>query len=154
MRPQGDSPERHGEDKSDEEPEEAPNGSAFVDWENGPTPVQNYHFPQKQWMLKQALFHITHLYGTRGEDSKEAESSLATMDNDREDKRCAGAGSCKPGGGPEEVNGSHVLAERRRREKLNDRFMTLRAVVPFVTKVCLPLHVHLNTLHYVLGYLC
>jgi hypothetical protein len=28
-----------------------------------------------------------------------------------------------------------VLAERRRREKLNDRFITLRALVPFVTKV-------------------
>ena len=118
-----------------------------MDWENGSTPVQNCNCPENQQrMLKQALFHITHLYGTRGEDSKEAESSLATMDNDREDKRFAGAGSRKPGGGPDEVNGSHVLAERRRREKLNDRFMTLRAVVPFVTKVRLPLNVHFNSL--------
>nr|QFU95692.1 bHLH transcription factor [Brassica napus] len=33
----------------------------------------------------------------------------------------------------EELN--HVVAERRRREKLNERFITLRSLVPFVTKM-------------------
>ncbi|CAH8320563.1 unnamed protein product [Eruca vesicaria subsp. sativa] len=33
----------------------------------------------------------------------------------------------------EELN--HVAAERRRREKLNERFITLRSLVPFVTKM-------------------
>lgn len=33
----------------------------------------------------------------------------------------------------EELN--HVVAERRRREKLNERFITLRSMVPFVTKM-------------------
>ncbi|KFK32044.1 hypothetical protein AALP_AA6G192900 [Arabis alpina] len=33
----------------------------------------------------------------------------------------------------EEIN--HVVAERRRREKLNERFITLRSIVPFVTKM-------------------
>lgn len=34
-----------------------------------------------------------------------------------------------------EPSGSHVLKERRRREKLNERFVMLRSLVPFVTKV-------------------
>ncbi|KAF2571265.1 hypothetical protein F2Q70_00003223 [Brassica cretica] len=33
----------------------------------------------------------------------------------------------------EELN--HVVAKRRRREKLNERFITLRSLVPFVTKM-------------------
>ncbi|XP_020586827.1 truncated basic helix-loop-helix protein A isoform X2 [Phalaenopsis equestris] len=35
----------------------------------------------------------------------------------------------------DETNGNHVVAERRRREKLNKRFMVLRALVPCVTKL-------------------
>ena len=94
-------------------------------------------------MLKEALFHVTHFYSTGTVDRKEVEgSSCAVIDNNASDeKRGLGAASQQQHQqqvgvqGGEETNGSHVLAERRRREKLNDRFMTLRALVPFVTKV-------------------
>ncbi|KAH7679554.1 Transcription factor MYC/MYB N-terminal protein [Dioscorea alata] len=35
----------------------------------------------------------------------------------------------------EELSTNHVLAERRRREKINKRFIVLRSIVPFVTKM-------------------
>jgi hypothetical protein len=41
------------------------------------------------------------------------------------------------GGRPEadEIGASHVLSERRRREKLNKRFMILKSIVPSISKV-------------------
>ena len=140
---QADAVEHLEKDKLDEEREHSP-PHAFVVWENGLTPSQKCQSRQnKQWMLKEALFHVTHFYSTGTVDRKEVEgSSCAVIDNNASDeKRGLGAVSQQQQQqqvgvqGGEETNGSHVLAERRRREKLNDRFMTLRALVPFVTKV-------------------
>ncbi|XP_011079838.1 truncated basic helix-loop-helix protein A [Sesamum indicum] len=65
-----------------------------------------------QWTLKYILFTVPLLY------TKSPETSAR-------------------GGGapPDELGPNHVLAERRRREKLNERFIILRSLVPFVTKM-------------------
>jgi len=46
-----------------------------------------------------------------------------------------GTSRSRRGQGQAELSASHVLKERRRREKLNERFIALRSLVPFVTKV-------------------
>uniref|UniRef100_A0A803MX92 BHLH domain-containing protein n=1 Tax=Chenopodium quinoa TaxID=63459 RepID=A0A803MX92_CHEQI len=46
-----------------------------------------------------------------------------------------GRGKSTSGPPHDELSASHVLAERRRREKLNERFVILRSLVPFVTKM-------------------
>lgn len=58
-----------------------------------------------QWMLKHMILRVPFLH------------------NNTKDKRLP----------REELN--HVVAERRRREKLNEKFITLRSMVPFVTKM-------------------
>ncbi|KAL0371322.1 UNVERIFIED_CONTAM: Basic helix-loop-helix protein A [Sesamum angustifolium] len=62
-----------------------------------------------QWTLKYILFTVPLLYIKSPETSSR--------------------------GGGDELGPNHVLAERRRREKLNERFIVLRSLVPFVTKM-------------------
>ncbi|XP_027351058.1 basic helix-loop-helix protein A-like [Abrus precatorius] len=59
-----------------------------------------------QWLLKYILFSVPYLHANR----------------------------LKPKGASS-YETSHVMAERRRREKLNERFLILRSMVPFITKM-------------------
>ncbi|RWW18343.1 hypothetical protein GW17_00017678 [Ensete ventricosum] len=71
-----------------------------------------------QWLLKSVLLNIRDRHCKLG-DGRDGEGGNKLH-------KCAAQ---------EEVSANHVLAERRRREKLNERFMVLRSLVPFVTKM-------------------
>jgi len=140
---------RHQEEIPEEGPGDAAAScaSAFLVWSKGSKPSQKVA-EKRQWILKEALFRVTRLYNNTNnstawkENRKEADSSFVVVDkanknnNNNEDRRAPDLGSQKPLPSTEETNANHVLAERRRREKLNDRFMALRALVPNVSKVC------------------
>ena len=76
-----------------------------------------------QWLLKYILFSVPFLH-TKYRD----ENSPKSRDGDS-------AGRFRKGTPQDELSANHVLAERRRREKLNERFIILRSLVPFVTKM-------------------
>nr|GEX65627.1 bHLH transcription factor [Tanacetum cinerariifolium] len=88
--------------------------SAFATW----TP--NHQSPAKttktsQRILKYMLYTVPYLYST----VSPGDTSTLVRAASRHDK----------------VSANHVMAERRRREKLNERFDTLRSLVPLVTKM-------------------
>ncbi|KAL6208580.1 hypothetical protein ACLB2K_019529 [Fragaria x ananassa] len=77
-----------------------------------------------QWLLKYILFSVPFLH-TKYRDENSPKSS-----HDGE-----GSTRLRKGTSQDELSANHVLAERRRREKLNERFIILRSLVPFVTKM-------------------
>ncbi|RDX84904.1 Basic helix-loop-helix protein A, partial [Mucuna pruriens] len=85
--------------------------SAFNKWSSG---AEEYHRRfqvtvadvTSQWLLKYILFSVPYLHANRHK-----------------------------GKGVPPYETSHVMAERRRREKLNERFLVLRSMVPFVTRM-------------------
>ncbi|KAK6164704.1 hypothetical protein DH2020_001568 [Rehmannia glutinosa] len=87
--------------------------SAFYKWSTSPSPSSGHHHGRNlfldgasQLALKYILFTVPLLH---------TKSPFPS--------------------GDELISASHVLAERRRREKLNERFFILRSLVPFVTKM-------------------
>nr|XP_010906882.1 basic helix-loop-helix protein A isoform X2 [Elaeis guineensis] len=74
-----------------------------------------------QWLLKNILFNIPNLH--------------CKYKDENSPKSRDGEGGIRKGMPQEELSANHVLAERRRREKLNEKFIILRSLVPFVTKM-------------------
>ncbi|KAI4326499.1 hypothetical protein MLD38_031807 [Melastoma candidum] len=102
--------------------------SAFSKWSAGAND-DVLLFPgegSSQWLLKYVLFSVPLLH------------SQCRDENSPKSLRDSGDGPAarfRKGAQAEELSANHVLAERRRREKLNERFVILRSLVPFVTKM-------------------
>eukprot|EP01018_Ginkgo_biloba_P032332 Gb_32265 [translate_table: standard] len=92
--------------------------SVFLPWTNkGDYVMHNKAIGRSQSMLKNILF-ITRLQSVYNRDTVQNSPKFGDGENSNRN----------------DFNAGHVLAERRRREKLNDRFTVLRSLVPFVTK--------------------
>ncbi|XP_076924163.1 basic helix-loop-helix protein A-like [Bidens hawaiensis] len=95
--------------------------SSFTTWT--PNIQHSHHLPTtttttSQRIVKYILFTVPFLHTTTTVDAAESVASRLRKTTSHE-----------------ELSANHVLAERRRREKLNERFIILRTLVPLVTKM-------------------
>ncbi|KAL9231018.1 hypothetical protein vseg_006293 [Gypsophila vaccaria] len=90
--------------------------SGFVCWKKGGNENVELREGLSQYMLKKILFEVPLMHSAHLVEPKEG-----TVRKDE---------SCKQ----EILNTNHVLAERRRREKVNERFSTLRSLIPSISK--------------------
>ncbi|KAF8365128.1 hypothetical protein HHK36_032871 [Tetracentron sinense] len=95
-------------------------GSSFTSWKSrGSMGTQTPQIGMPQKILKKALFEVAWMHGGCSLKSREENSR---RDGLWKPERC-------------DIGVSHVLLERRRREKLNDKFQVLRSLVPSISKV-------------------
>lgn len=101
--------------------EKAMTESSFRTLEDrGPTDLNKWSCGTHQRMLKSVLFEVPWMH----------DQGLTESPNRSAIKK---HGVWKPEA--EEISVNHVLAERRRREKLNERFCTLKSIIPSISKV-------------------
>ncbi|KAI0528703.1 hypothetical protein KFK09_001245 [Dendrobium nobile] len=94
-----------------------PHGSSFKVWERGPTTSEIFiKIPQR--MLKKLLIDSNWMNGGQSMQPHEENMPRNKVFKSEAD----------------DVNSNHVLSERRRREKLNEKFLILRSLVPSISK--------------------
>ncbi|MED6210470.1 hypothetical protein PIB30_064376, partial [Stylosanthes scabra] len=113
------------------------NQSAFAKW-TAVDPNDHLHAAtadgSSQWLLKYILFTVPYLHSNKNNEENNSSPNNTNPTSSAGTDRLRGGG--KGSGTPQdELSANHVLAERRRREKLNERFIILRSLVPFVTKM-------------------
>ncbi|GLT67853.1 hypothetical protein SLA2020_401310 [Shorea laevis] len=94
--------------------------SSFISWKSGG--LANYQKPidgKPQKILKKILFEVPRMHDLELLESPERNGVKDAAWRPEAD----------------EIDTNHVLSERKRREKLNDRFMILKSLVPSVSKV-------------------
>nr|BCU83570.1 basic helix-loop-helix transcription factor [Dianthus caryophyllus]BCU83571.1 basic helix-loop-helix transcription factor [Dianthus sp.] len=90
--------------------------SNFVCWTKGGDQNDRLSEGMSQYMLKKILFEVPLMHCAHLAEPKEGSARKEEL--------------CKQ----DALNTNHVLAERRRREKVNERFSTLRSLIPSVSK--------------------